>query len=106
MAKTRIVRLLRNGQITIPSDVRKELGLKEDDILTVELIGRELHLKTARAVAESNQSDWYRQLYEKFAPIREGYEKSGLTEDEINNEIDAAISDARTAQRTREAKAS
>ncbi len=98
MTKPRIVRILRNGQITIPKDVRTELGLQDNDILAMELVGRELHFKTAQPVVDSDQSKWFQDLYEKFAPVREGYAKSGLTEEEINEEIDAAIREARAGQ--------
>ena len=40
-------------------------------------------------------SPWLLELYELFAPVRQAYADSGMTEDEINAELDAALRDAR-----------
>lgn len=38
-------------------------------------------------------------LYEHFTPVREAYAKSGMTEDQINAELDAAVRAVRVEQR-------
>ena len=98
--------MLRNGQITIPKEVRAKMGWEENDLLSVEVVDGAIRLKSAHPIAEYDQSPWLRDLYEKFAPVREGYLKSGLTEEEINEEIDAAIRSARARHRAGQAKAS
>lgn len=40
-------------------------------------------------------SPWLLELYELFAPVRQAYAESGMTEDQINAELDAALRDAR-----------
>ena len=45
-------------------------------------------------------SHWFKELYDLFAPARESIAQSGMTEDEINAEIDAAIREVR-AERQR-----
>jgi hypothetical protein len=46
-------------------------------------------------------SPWLKELYDLFAPVRQSYAESGMTEDEINAELDAAVRDARTERRKR-----
>jgi AbrB family looped-hinge helix DNA binding protein len=106
MPKKTVVRILRNGQITIPKEVRAEMGLEENDLLSVAVVDGVMRLKKAYAIADYDQGPWLRELYEKFAPIREGYAKSGMTEEEINEEIDLAIKEARARHRASQQKAS
>lgn len=44
-------------------------------------------------------SPWLKELYDLFAPVRQAYADSGMTEDEINAELDAALRDARAEGR-------
>jgi hypothetical protein len=44
-------------------------------------------------------SPWLKELYDLFAPARESIAQSGMTEDEINAEIDAAIREVRAERR-------
>jgi hypothetical protein len=48
---------------------------------------------------ESKGSPWLKELYDLFAPVRDAYAESGMTEDEINADIDAAVCDARAERR-------
>ncbi len=43
-----LTKVTRNYQITIPAEIRKALGIKEGEYLTVELRGDEIVLKRAR----------------------------------------------------------
>ncbi|ASJ01225.1 AbrB/MazE/SpoVT family DNA-binding domain-containing protein [Thermococcus gorgonarius] len=43
-----ITKVTRNYQITIPAEIRKALGIKEGEYLTVELRGDEIVIKRAR----------------------------------------------------------
>ena len=101
MGKTRIVRQLRHGQITIPKEFRDALHLESDDMLAVTLQDGKLELETVKPMKQSTGSQWAKDLYALFAPAREEIAKSGLTEDEINAEIDAAIREVRTANKRR-----
>jgi DNA-binding protein H-NS len=60
------------------------------------------------AAAESSEkteahkgSPWLRELYELFAPTREYIRASGITQEELHADIDAAIAEVRAAQRDR-----
>lgn len=48
---------------------------------------------------ESKGSQWFKELYDLFAPARESLAESGMTDEEINAEIDAAIREVRAEQR-------
>ena len=98
-AMSRIVRPLRGGQITIPAEFRKRLGITEDSLIQLTLEGRELRVRSLKIGETAEGSAWFKELYDHFAPVRE--EASALGE----GEIDAAIRDAVTASRAeREAK--
>ncbi len=43
-----ITKVTRNYQITIPAEIRKALGIKEGEYLSVELRGDEIVIKKAR----------------------------------------------------------
>ena len=95
MATTKIVRQLRNGQITIPKQIREELGLREDDLLSMSVTDGGLQIKIVTPRAKTG-SPWARQLYEMFAPARESLK--GHTEKEINDAIDEALRAYRAEQ--------
>lgn len=85
--KTRIVRQLRNGQITIPKEFREAMHLDPDDLLSVTL--EDGHLSVT--AAQSSKSSAWRDLYDLFAPTREAISRSGLSEQEINDAINEAL---------------
>ncbi len=92
---TRIIRQLRSGQVTIPSEFRKQLGIEDDSLLQVTLIDGELRIKPVHIREESAGSPWLRELYDRFTPIRD--QAADLSEDEINDAIDAAVKAVRAA---------
>ena len=85
---TKIVRQLRNGQITIPSEFRRELQVDEQSYWQITLADGELHVRPV-AVQPSNRSTWLKDLYDLFQPVRD--EARGYTEEEINAAIDEAV---------------
>lgn len=97
---TRIVRPLRSGQITIPAEFRKQLGLTDDTLLQITLHSDELRVKPLRVAETAAGSPWMRQLYDLFAPVRD--EAKELPEEEIDAAIDRAVA----AVRKRHAKGS
>ena len=90
---TRVVRQLRSGQITIPAEFRKRLGMTEATLLQLTLRGGELHIKPLRVTDTAAGSPWLKELYERFAPVRE--EAKGYSEEEVNAAIDEAVKAAR-----------
>lgn len=92
---TRTVRQLRNGQITIPADFRRELGINDDSLLQVTLVGDELRIIKLSAAPAAAGTPWLAELYERFAPVRQEAIDSDYTEEEINEAIDRAVAGAR-----------
>lgn len=98
----KLIKPRRNGQITIPVVFRKALGLDENDtMLQATLAEGELHLRPIRSGNDAAGSPWLRELYEYFAPVRDEIEQQGLTEEEVNSAIDAALVAARQERHTR-----
>jgi bifunctional DNA-binding transcriptional regulator/antitoxin component of YhaV-PrlF toxin-antitoxin module len=90
----KIVKALRNGQMTIPADFRRELGIDTDTLLQVALDDGGLRITPLRTSREEPRSAWLRELYEQFAPVRE--EARARSESEINDAIDAAVKAVRS----------
>lgn len=90
---TKVVRLLRGGQITLPAEFRRELGIGDDTLLQVTLKDNELRLRTVTVSTVSRES--LRELYEHFAPVREEILQRGISEEEVNADIDAALTAVR-----------
>jgi bifunctional DNA-binding transcriptional regulator/antitoxin component of YhaV-PrlF toxin-antitoxin module len=91
---TKIVRSLRNGQLTIPADFRRELGIDTDTLLQVTLDQGELRITPLHTSRKEPRSAWLQELYEQFASVRE--EARALSESEINDAIDEAVKAVRS----------
>ncbi len=89
----KLVKQLRNGQITIPKEFRQALGLGEDDILSISLVGGKLEVEPVRVQPKTQGSPWARELYELFAPVRKGLKRH--PEEQINQAIDEAVKEVR-----------
>ena len=98
MVRTRIVRQLRNGQITIPKEFRDALRMQPDDMLRVSLEEGALRIEPAEARSRTG-SPWLKELYDAFAPVRKSLE--GYSEEEINDAIDDAVKSVRARNRRR-----
>jgi bifunctional DNA-binding transcriptional regulator/antitoxin component of YhaV-PrlF toxin-antitoxin module len=94
---SKIVRPLRSGQITIPIEFRRQLGIDEHSVLKMTLEQGELRLKPVRI--EEQGSPWFRELYDLFAPVRQEAIDKGYTEEEINAWIDEAVAASRADRR-------
>ena len=91
-----LVKTLRNGQITIPIAMRRELGIDEQTMFQVSVTeDREIRLKPVSVEERPKGSPWLKELYEYFAPVREEVAASGMTEEEVNDLIEAALQDYR-----------
>lgn len=93
---TKLVRQLRSGQVTIPADFRRQLGIQANTLLQVTLVAGELRIKPVRVAEHDQGSAWLKELYDRFAPIRE--EASKYREEEINADIDRALADVRASR--------
>ncbi len=91
-----LIRPSKGGRITIPIEVREQLGIGDDTILAVSVSGDELRIKPIRDEPRRGRSDWLKDLYDLFAPARE--EARAYTEDEINAAIDEAVAASRRSR--------
>lgn len=99
--KTKLVRPLRGGQITIPAEFRRSLGINEDTMLRVTLSDGELRITPVQVEEQRKGSPELWALYEYYAPVREEILTRGISEDEVNADIDAAIAAVRAEQRAK-----
>lgn len=95
VTKTKLVRPLRGGQITIPAEFRKSLGFDENTILRMTLQEGELRITPIQADAPREGSPGLRALYDHFAPVREEIASLGVSREELYADIDAAIAAVR-----------
>jgi bifunctional DNA-binding transcriptional regulator/antitoxin component of YhaV-PrlF toxin-antitoxin module len=100
---TKVVRSLRGGQITIPAEFRKRMGIDDETLLKLTLDGTELHVVPVRVAERDEGSDWLKKLYDYYAPVRAEILARGISEEEVNADIDAAIAEVRAEQRRRKA---
>ncbi len=96
---TKIVRPLRSGQITIPAEFREKLGIGPDSLLQVTLMQGELRVRPLSVSDHAAGSPWLKELYDRFAPVRE----EAMTKEYTEEEIDTAIEEAVKAVRQRHA---
>jgi AbrB family looped-hinge helix DNA binding protein len=93
LPNTRLVRPLRNGQITLPAAFRRALGLDSASMLQVTLEGDELRIRAYNPEQPETGSEWLRNLYLLFHSVRR--EAVYSTEQDINAVIDQAIATLR-----------
>ena len=85
-----LVRSSKGGRITIPVELREQLGIDEDTVLEIAVDGDELRMKPVReGTPRQAGSTWLHELYDLFAPVRE--EAKAYSEEEINAAIDEAV---------------
>lgn len=96
MSKAKIVKQTRHGQITLPKEIRDEINLAPDDLLSITAKDGSISIVPMRA-SEKSGSGWARELYEIFEPVRA--ELARYSEQEINDAIDDAIRAARRERR-------
>jgi AbrB family looped-hinge helix DNA binding protein len=78
------VRLLRDGQVTLPLDVRQKLKLKQGDYLEAELVEGGVLLKP---VADVERQQALEQMFAAKARVRPTPEQAGKTPEEQEREI-------------------
>jgi len=97
-SRERLVRVQEKGQVTLPAEMRKRLGLKKGDLVAVTTTDGGVLIKPVE-VKRREGSLWLRELYEYFAPVREEIRARGFREEEVNADIDAAVREVRARQR-------
>ena len=86
---TKIVRSRRSGQITIPAEMRRRLGITEETVLQLTLEGSELRIRPVKAAETAGGSPWLKELYDLFEPVRAQAAK--YSEQEVNDATDRAV---------------
>lgn len=86
---TKFVRPLRSGQITIPVEFRRELGITDESLLQLLIEKGEIHIKPVTMKASPEGSAWLKELYERFAPVREEAQK--YSDEEIDTTITTTV---------------
>jgi bifunctional DNA-binding transcriptional regulator/antitoxin component of YhaV-PrlF toxin-antitoxin module len=89
---TRIVRPLRLGQLTLPAEFRRRLGIGDDTLLQLTLQEGKIEIAPVVATPIADTS-WARELYALFAPVRQ--EAEPMAEAEIDALIDEAVDEVR-----------
>jgi bifunctional DNA-binding transcriptional regulator/antitoxin component of YhaV-PrlF toxin-antitoxin module len=92
---TKLVRSLRRGQITIPAEFMRQLGITDDSVLQMTIRDGELRIKPVRVVDSEQGPAWFYELWEYFAPVREEADAKGYSDEEINAWIDEALAAVR-----------
>ena len=90
---TRVVRPLRRGQLTIPAEFRRRLGIDDDTLLQLTLQEDKIEITPVVATPVSEMA-WARELYAMFAQVREAAQ--GMEEAEIDALIDEAVDEVRS----------
>jgi len=99
-----LVKVVRNGQVTIPKDIREKLGIKEGDFLEVEPADQGVFLKLQVVV---DKGDALKALGKAFEKLQASARDKGkeMDEGELNNLLEEAIQAARREKRTKRVKA-
>ena len=90
---TEIVRPLRRGQLTIPAEFRRRLGISDDTLLQLTLYEDKIEIVPVVTKPVAGMA-WARELYEMFASIRQ--EARTMDEAEIDTLIDEAVDEVRS----------
>ena len=90
---TRVVRPIRRGQLTIPAEFRRKLGIDDDTLLQLTLQEGKIEI-TPVVTTPVSEMAWARELYAVFAPVRQ--EAQGMDEADIDALIDKAVDEVRS----------
>ena len=94
-------RIVPAEEIGIPQEFRKELRIDDATMLLLTIVDGELRIKPVQASESGHSSDWLQALYDYYAPVREEILARGISEEEVNADIDAAIAAVRAEQRAK-----
>ena len=98
-----LLRLVRADELGIPQEFREALGIEETTRVFLLAVDGTLHIVPVRSGQHpaENGSPGLRALHEDFAPVREEILARGISEKEVNADIDEAIAASRAERRAR-----
>jgi hypothetical protein len=99
---TQYVRLLKGGLIPVPAEFVESLGIDEHTMLRVTRIDGVILVTPIGKEASGGGSPGLKALYEHFAPVREEILARGISEEEVNADIDAALAAVRDEKRRKQ----
>ena len=99
-----LVKVVRNGQVTIPKEIRDKLGIKEGDFLEVEPADQGVFFRPKMLVDKGDALKAFGQAFEKLQASASDKVKD-MDEGELTAIIEEAIRAARKPKRTKRAKA-
>jgi len=87
-----MVRVLRNGIIQIPNEIREEVGIEEGDYIDMEINGKDtITIHTKELVDEDDSwywsEEWQQMEQEADEDIKEGRVKSFLNIEDLIREL-------------------
>lgn len=99
-----MVKVVRNGQVTIPKEIREKLGIKEGDFLEVEPADQGILLKPKMVVDKGEALKAFSRAFEKLQASASDQVKD-MAEGDLATIIEEAIQAARRPKKTKKAKA-
>ena len=88
-----LTKVTRNGQITIPSELRRQVGIEEGDLIELEVVGDHLILVPKNLIDKSQAyfwtAKWRAAEREAQEDIDEGHFKEFASIDELLAELHA-----------------
>ena len=100
---SKVVQVLRGGHIVIPMEFRRQIGIEDESFLRITVEDGDLRVSPVRPAAQGEEADWLDALYDAYAPVRADILARGISEAEVNADIDAAIAEVRAEQRAQRA---
>jgi AbrB family looped-hinge helix DNA binding protein len=89
-----LVKVIRNGQITLPADLREKLDIEEGDYLEAGLEGRTIVLRPQVLL---NREDAVKALHQIMSDVQE--QTKGVSPEVIEREVAEAIREVRKQKR-------
>lgn len=99
--KGKTVRALRGGQMTIPIEIRRSLGIDENTLLSVfetddgGFYVKPLIIEPAHTLANASDSNWIKEVYDAFEPVRREIREKGMNQEDVDSLIDEAFCEVR-----------
>lgn len=67
---SKVVKILRGGQITIPAEFRRQIGIEDETLLRITVEDGDLRVSSVRHDVHAGKGDWLDALYDAYAPTQ------------------------------------